>query len=300
MARAPRTKPETQTAAPPEPLRATLVDKDEPTDRREPVQALAIVDANPHTSLQMAIDRGMSADTIDRLIAAAERWDDLQEKKRLREAEQAFVVAMTEFKSDPPQIVKRSVVDFTSAKGRTNYNYANLADVVDAVVRGMAKVGLSHRWKPEQSAEGIRVTCIVQHALGHAESITLGPVKADESGNKNPIQGIASAITYLERYSLLSICGLATAESDDDGGDPLPPEETPEQKAARETRQAEEAAAKAIEDGWFDKLGLCQSVDELRKLKAEMVTFYGVNEKVPQPLITRYNARLGALKTKDA
>ena len=41
--------------------------------------------------------------------------------------------------------------------------------------------------------------------------------QADTSGSKNAIQSIGSTITYLERYSLLALTGLAAHEMDDDG-----------------------------------------------------------------------------------
>ena len=46
----------------------------------------------------------------------------------------------------------------------------------------------------------------------------------DSSGSKNSIQAIASTLTYLQRYTLLSITGLAASEADDDGrgGDKKP------------------------------------------------------------------------------
>jgi hypothetical protein len=47
------------------------------------------------------------------------------------------------------------------------------------------------------------------------------PAPIDQSGNKNTIQGIASTQTYMQRYSLLAITGLATVGMDNDGrGDP--------------------------------------------------------------------------------
>jgi hypothetical protein len=47
----------------------------------------------------------------------------------------------------------------------------------------------------------------------------------DAGGAKNPIQARASTITYLERYTLKAICGVAEGGEDDDGqsggGEPL-------------------------------------------------------------------------------
>jgi hypothetical protein len=39
----------------------------------------------------------------------------------------------------------------------------------------------------------------------------------DESGGKNSIQAIASAVSYLERYTLLAATGLAVKGMDNDG-----------------------------------------------------------------------------------
>ena len=39
----------------------------------------------------------------------------------------------------------------------------------------------------------------------------------DTSGGKNNIQAMGSAVSYLERYTLLAITGLSTKEMDDDG-----------------------------------------------------------------------------------
>jgi hypothetical protein len=44
--------------------------------------------------------------------------------------------------------------------------------------------------------------------------LTSGP---DTSGSKNPIQALGSAVSYLQRYTLLSLAGLATEDQDDDG-----------------------------------------------------------------------------------
>jgi hypothetical protein len=39
----------------------------------------------------------------------------------------------------------------------------------------------------------------------------------DQTGNKNPIQALGSAVSYLQRYSVLCLLGLACADADDDG-----------------------------------------------------------------------------------
>ena len=60
----------------------------------------------------------------------------------------------------------------------------------------------------------MKVTCRITHRDGHYEETSLfGPV--DGSGNKNPIQAIGSAVTYLQRYTLKAAVGIAASQDDD-------------------------------------------------------------------------------------
>ena len=107
--------------------------------------------------------------------------------------------------------------------------------------------GLSYRFRTTQN-DRISVTCILSHKAGHAEETTLsGP--ADSSGNKNAIQAIGSTLTYLQRYSLVQMLGLA-AGNDDDG------------KAAGDgetiTQEQLEELVKFADEVFADKIALCK------------------------------------------
>ncbi len=78
---------------------------------------------------------------------------------------------------------------------------------------GLAAHGFSHRWDTKQADGRIEVSCILTHNLGHSESTTL-EASPDSSGKKNAIQQVASTVTYLQRYTLLAACGLATKDMD--------------------------------------------------------------------------------------
>ena len=54
------------------------------------------------------------------------------------------------------------------------------------------------------------------HLEGHSEKTFLRG-QHDKSGGKNAIQAICSTVTYLERYTLFAITGLAAMDQDDDG-----------------------------------------------------------------------------------
>ncbi len=167
--------------------------------------------ATPSVLLAMAVQQGADLDRLERLMALQERWE-------ANEARKAFVEAMTAFKAEPLEIFKRKQVEFTTRDGdTTSYKHATLADVTDVVVPAMARHGLSHRWDVEQRDGRIFVSCVVTHRAGHSEMVKLDAAP-DASGKKNAIQQVASAIQYLQRYSLLAIVGLATKDTNDDDG----------------------------------------------------------------------------------
>lgn len=161
--------------------------------------------------MQLAIKEKAGVETIEKMMA-------LQERYEANEARKAYHVAMAAFKADPPEINKDAHVNFKSQKtGQvTDYKHATLANVTEKINKALSRQGLSAAWQQSQDEKGIAVTCKITHILGHSESTTL-KATADISGGKNGIQGIGSTVTYLSRYTLLSLTGLATSEMDDDG-----------------------------------------------------------------------------------
>lgn len=146
--------------------------------------------------------------TLEKLLTLQERWE-------ANEAKKAYNVAMAEFKANPPKIDKDKTVAYDTSKGKTSYHHASLANVTDKINEALSKYGLSASWFTKQNGE-ILVTCKIAHIMGHSEETTLS-APADTSGSKNSIQAIGSTITYLCRYTLLCLTGLATEDQDDDG-----------------------------------------------------------------------------------
>jgi hypothetical protein len=160
---------------------------------------------NPLVMVERALQQNSSVETLAKLMELAERW-------QANEARNAYVVAMNAFKKNPPTLLKNKHVQF----GNTNYDHATLDNVVDTITAGLSKHGLSHSWKVEQTDARIKVTCVITHELGHSESVSM-EAGADTSGSKNSIQAIGSAVTYLQRYTLLSATGMAAKGTDNDG-----------------------------------------------------------------------------------
>jgi hypothetical protein len=163
------------------------------------------VQTTPAQLLNIAIEKGADLEKLEKLMDLQVRWEQNQARK-------AYHEAMTAFKSNPPEIEKDKKVSY----GNTKYNHASLANVTAKINSELSKYGLSASWTTAQSEKGVTVTCKISHVLGHSEetSLTAG---LDKSGAKNDIQALGSTISYLERYTILALTGLATSEMDDDG-----------------------------------------------------------------------------------
>lgn len=222
----------------------------------------AMVQAAPNPyqhMLERVIDKGADVAQFERLL-------DLQLKWEANEARKAFVAAMADFKAEPLEILKRKRVEFTTRDGdTTSYTHAELSDVIDAVVPAMGRHGLSHRWDVTQAGGTITVTCTITHKLGHSESVTMS-APPDQSGKKNAIQQVASAVTYLQRYTLLSATGMAAKGMVDDDGRGAGAEADPE---------AERAA------DWIRAAQMCEHPQEYEDSRAKMLADYGSANKVP-------------------
>jgi hypothetical protein len=158
----------------------------------------------PLDMLNLAISKGASMEQLEKLMDLKERWDS-------NEAKKAYVVAMSNFKANPPVIVKDMLNKQYSSK------YSSLGNFVNTVNPELSRHGLSAKWELDQS-QGIKVTCVMTHVQGHAESVSM-VAPADTSGQKNPIQQIKSTVTYLELATFQAITGLVSSDAtlDDDG-----------------------------------------------------------------------------------
>jgi len=163
--------------------------------------------ATPLAMLSQAVERGASVEVLEKLMALHERWE-------VNQARKAFDVAIAAAKGEIPPIIRNREVDFTSQKGRTNYRYEDLAEIARIVDPILRKHGLSYRHRSAQAGNRLTVTCILSHEGGYSEDTTL-EVAEDHSGNKNPIQAVGSAATYLMRYTLKLALGLSVTNDDD-------------------------------------------------------------------------------------
>ena len=162
----------------------------------------------PDALIALGLEKGADLAQMKELYEFKRQWE-------ADEAKKAYTVAVANFKTDPPKVYKD--------KKNSQYNdslYTSIEGLVNSVIPALSKHGLSHRWDIQQSTEGVTVTCILTHVLGHSESAQM-VAPPDKSGAKNPIQQIKSTITYLKGSTFEAITGLASEvfnKSDDGNG----------------------------------------------------------------------------------
>lgn len=218
---------------------------------RKPKREVAVQPhgANPMTVVERAIEKGITGTDLKELMDLQERWEAGQARK-------AFDLAMADAQGEMPTLTKNRLVNYPSQKSPTGfvtYRHEDLAEIIETIRPVLKKYGLAHRFRTTQDGDKITVTCVIT-GHGHREENSLSAGR-DTSGGKNNHQEIASAVTYLERYTLKAALGLAAAADDDalaagggdDDGSVITPDQLGElERLAKEVNANIAAACKAM------------------------------------------------------
>uniref|UniRef100_A0A6H1ZTR6 Putative Erf family protein n=1 Tax=viral metagenome TaxID=1070528 RepID=A0A6H1ZTR6_9ZZZZ len=161
-------------------------------------------EGSPAALMLKAVAGGMDLDKLERFMALQEKWEANQARK-------AYTQAMAAFKSEPLTVIKDKVNMQYKSK------YSSEDSLLNTVNPILSRHGLSAGFDFDQT-NGLKITCILTHAEGHRESVSLtGP--PDSSGQKNPLQQIKSTVTYLRKTTFEAVTGIASSDDvgDDDG-----------------------------------------------------------------------------------
>ena len=103
--------------------------------------------------------------------------------------------------------------------------YADLAEVLNTVRPVLSKHGLSVTQFPSYGDGLVHVETIIAHKSGEWMS-----EKCSAPAQKQDPQGVGSAISYLRRYSLAAVCGIAQEDDDANAATKPKSESKPTQK----------------------------------------------------------------------
>lgn len=198
-------------------------------------------DTSPEAMLMLAIERNVSAESLEKLVM-------LQERIQARRAESAFNEAMAAFSEECPPILKNREA-FDHVKNKHMYNFADLPQVMKVIDPVLHKHGLSYTFDCDMTGEQVTVTCWAHHVEGHSRSSKFTCNATGTSIMSQP-QRAASAMTFGRRYALQGVFGLCI-DNDTDAQDLVPPDApTANQNAPQSQPRGERATKEDCEALW--------------------------------------------------
>ena len=182
----------------------------------------AIVPVDFGHIVQSAIEKGIDAEGLSKLL-------DVFERVKAGQAKEAFAAGMTAFKARCPQIERRTEnTQFTVTRYgvKVPRKFASTQDIGAQTKDLLSECGLSYRWGDAVINGGMMtIACIVRHVGGHEESSS-STIPIESSAGASPQQKYGIAEAYAMRYSLKKALGLTECDEDDDGNDPGQPADT--------------------------------------------------------------------------
>lgn len=171
--------------------------------------------AQPENSLQAealiqrAIDKGVSIETMERLLA-------MRTQLKAEWAKEQFDSAMAKLQAEMP-IIKKEKEGGKTNSGQVAYYYAPLEEIVRQTKEMIGRNGFSYAIKSETLAEGVSVTVFVKHKAGHTESSNVTLPLGTKTNVMSAPQVTAAAITFASRYAFKNAFGIMTGDNDNDG-----------------------------------------------------------------------------------
>lgn|SRR5512136_1346823 len=164
--------------------------------------------------LSQAIEKGVAADAMERLLAVWERLQAIRAKKE-------YNIAMALFQSRCPIIKKeKEVPDYD---GKIRYRYAPLDDIIRQVKDLLFECGFSYVIKTKEDDKGIIVYIKSSHTGGHTETSKCRmPFTVNEKIKMSEQQKTGNALTYATRRAFCNAYGIITGDQDNDGNEPPP------------------------------------------------------------------------------
>lgn len=211
----------------------------------EPEQSKAIiarktqaVNFNAETLISQAIEKGVSVDTMERLLA-------MRRELKAEFAKEAFDKAMAKFQAECPTIVKTKEVKTKS--GIVAYRYAPIESIVEQVKTPLQNNGFSYSTKQEMLDSGVKISVKVTHSAGHSEVTEMTVPLGTKTDIMSQSQVVAAASTFAKRYAFCNAFGILTGDEDTDAR-PMETNEVQKEKVFPPTDKQMETIRKNMEE----------------------------------------------------
>ena len=230
------------------------LEQDDDLLARQYVPLQSGTEVTPLQMVQLAVEKGFDLERLKTVVELERQW-------KADKAREAYYVALAEFKKQPLTITK------DMHNKQYDSKYTSIGNLVNTVNAAMAPFGLNASWDFKQSDNGVTVTCILAHTLGHTREVSLfGP--PDDSGKKNTLQQIKSTNTYLRKETFEAVTGVVTSNAEDDDGNNSQQHETLDEEQVADL----EALISEVGSKKVDFLRYCK-VDSLDEILAKNYKF---------------------------
>lgn len=169
---------------------------------------------NIEALISQGIDKGLTVDTMERLLA-------MRKELKAEWAREQYNKAMAEFQSDCPTIQKNKEVK--NDNGKILYSYAPIESIVSQIKAILQKHGFSYSTSMEVLQDGVKVCVKVIHIDGHSEESCMQVPLGTKTGIMSASQQTAAAQTFAKRYAFCNAFGILTGDEDNDGAEIQPP-----------------------------------------------------------------------------
>lgn len=179
----------------------------------KPTKAVAVISQQipqiqtPEVLIAQAIDKGVSVETMERLLA-------MRRELKAEQAKEAFDADMATFQAKCPTIKKTKSV--RTKAGIVAYSYAPLESIVEQVKSLLCEHNFSYAVNTETSEGKVKAICAAKHKLGHSESSSIELPFGNKTDIMSQTQVVAAALTFAKRYAFCNVFGILTGDEDND------------------------------------------------------------------------------------
>ncbi len=138
---------------------------------------------------------------------------ELAKSVNAERARALFNAGLSTMQAEIPIVDEDGIADFGGTDKRPYATFENIMGIVRPIL-ARHEFSITFSTRNDKPTE-VTVTGTLLHAAGHGRDASL-TFPADASGKKNPVQALASAISYAERHLTKALLSIATRKADDD------------------------------------------------------------------------------------
>lgn len=178
----------------------------EPVERQDqPVATRQDAGTIMNVISRAASDPSTDVEKLDRLLSMYERIE-------ARQAEIAYQEALSRLQAELPEITERGEIRHNDKLISTYAKWEHINRAIKPILRAH---GFSLSFRVDTDGK-VRVEGVLSHERGHSERTGM-TLPADTSGAKNPVQAVASSVSYGKRYVAEALLNITSHGQDDDG-----------------------------------------------------------------------------------